>query len=79
MVTIKNIMEATNLSKGAIYHHFESKEEMPRKEITEIRKKETQIDLMIRSAEDLIQGYETWIDEFTENEHKLKQDKKKNI
>jgi len=27
-VTIKNIMEATNLSKGAIYHHFESKEEI---------------------------------------------------
>jgi AcrR family transcriptional regulator len=25
-VTIKNIMEATGLSKGAIYHHFESKE-----------------------------------------------------
>ena len=27
-VTIKNIMEATNLSKGAIYHHFSSKEEI---------------------------------------------------
>ncbi len=27
-VTIKNIMEATNLSKGAIYHHFNSKEEI---------------------------------------------------
>lgn len=27
-VTIKNIMEATKLSKGAIYHHFESKEEI---------------------------------------------------
>lgn len=27
-VTIKNIMEATNLSKGAIYHHFDSKEEI---------------------------------------------------
>ncbi|MEN8186839.1 MAG: TetR/AcrR family transcriptional regulator [Bacteroidota bacterium] len=27
-VTIKNIMEATNLSKGAIYHHFKSKEEI---------------------------------------------------
>lgn len=27
-VTIKNIMEATHLSKGAIYHHFESKEEI---------------------------------------------------
>jgi len=27
-VTIKNIMEATGLSKGAIYHHFTSKEEI---------------------------------------------------
>lgn len=27
-VTIKNIMEATNLSKGAIYHYFNSKEEI---------------------------------------------------
>lgn len=27
-VTIKNIMEVTNLSKGAIYHHFGSKEEI---------------------------------------------------
>ncbi len=27
-VTIKNIMEATHLSKGAIYHHFSSKEEI---------------------------------------------------
>lgn len=27
-VTIKKIMKATNLSKGAIYHHFESKEEI---------------------------------------------------
>jgi AcrR family transcriptional regulator len=27
-VTIKNIMKATNLSKGAIYHHFASKEEI---------------------------------------------------
>lgn len=27
-VTLKNITEATNFSKGAIYHHFESKEEI---------------------------------------------------
>ncbi len=27
-VTIKDIMKATKLSKGAIYHHFESKEEI---------------------------------------------------
>ena len=27
-VTIKNIMEITKLSKGAIYHHFESKEDI---------------------------------------------------
>lgn len=27
-VTIRNIMEATSLSKGAIYHHFNSKEEI---------------------------------------------------
>ena len=27
-VTIKDIMEVTNLSKGAIYHHFGSKEEI---------------------------------------------------
>jgi len=27
-VTIKNIMEITGLSKGAIYHHFSSKEEI---------------------------------------------------
>lgn len=27
-VTIKNIMDATDLSKGAIYHHFMSKEEI---------------------------------------------------
>ena len=27
-VTIRNIMEACNLSKGAIYHHFKSKEEI---------------------------------------------------
>jgi len=27
-VTIKNIMEVTGLSKGAIYHHFNSKEEI---------------------------------------------------
>ena len=27
-VTIKNIMKATGLSKGAIYHHFTSKEEI---------------------------------------------------
>ena len=27
-VTIKNITEATKLSKGAVYHHFSSKEEI---------------------------------------------------
>jgi len=45
-------------------HTKKIKDILKSKELQEVRKKEVQIDLMIRSAEDLISGYETWIDQF---------------
>jgi hypothetical protein len=59
-------------------HTKKIKDLLKSKELQEVRKKEVQIDLMIRSAEDLISGYETWIDQFIKDpiEQTTNKDKK---